>query len=615
MKQLLTQSLAVLAFLLLGSAVQAQTPFWSEDFAGGIPAGWTNVDASGQGAVWTWCNDPAAGNNQVGCPSIWDDGLNEQEPFAATTATNGFVTVDSDEYGNIPANHVSELTTDAIDCSGKSEVFVTFQTHIGVYTVNAESGAILRVSTDKMNWTDYTIFPGLTTSIRWSANPETPILDISAAAAGSATVYLQWQWTGNYEYQWSLDDIAIYDANPTPRHDVAIGEFFYPASSMATPESQIGTDTFGFFAYLSNQGTETQTNIKLKAYVTTDADDVIWQDSVVIPALAAGVVDSAFETPNQFAPELPIGEYRIKYTVSADSVDLRPFNNAVESTFYVTNNLFSKEDGPEQGYRPSGGGDWYVGNLYTMSAGSMDSYRATLAQFAFATNASELPTADVEATIFLFRVGDNVVLSGPDYNFQDADFLNGDLEWLGVGTYDAPDTVGNYEMQTVEILDFNTSSPGVLLENGARYILAVGYAGLSNVAFHAFNDNVNYLFPSTMTYSDQWYTGGFGGDVNAMLRMAISLVSTTDNTPLPDNTMKIFPNPVSETLNLAVSFDQPTDATITIADLTGRVIIVQDREGLTQENLSYQLQVASGTYLARIATAEGTLTKKFVVQK
>ena len=38
------------------------------------------------------------------------------------------------------------------------------------------------------------------------------------------------------------------------------------------------------------------------------------------------------------------------------------------------------------------------------------------------------------------------------------------------------------------------------------------------------------LFPSTFTYSDQWYTGGFGGDANAVARMAISLVSTTDNT-------------------------------------------------------------------------------------
>ncbi len=37
---------------------------------------------------------------------------------------------------------------------------------------------------------------------------------------------------------------------------------------------------------------------------------------------------------------------------------------------------------------------------------------------------------------------------------------------------------------------------------------------------------------------------------------------------------------------------------------------------MTSQRLSYPLpQLSAGTYLARIATPEGTLTKKFVVQK
>lgn len=613
MKQLrLTSTLFTL--LLIGSSVLAQTPFWTQDFAGGIPMGWTNADASNQGALWTWCNDPAAGNGQTGCPSVWDDALNAQVPFQATTATNGFVTVDSDEYGNIPNNHISQLTTSAINCAGKNEVFITFQTHIGVYTVGADVGAILRVSTDKVNWTNYTIFPGLTTSVRWSDNPEVPIINISDVAANQATVYVQWQWTGNYEYQWNLDDIAIFGENPTPKHDVGIGVYFFPPSSVAQPVSQIATDTFGFSAELSNRGTVAQTNILLKVQVTTDTDEQLFADSILIPSLAPGVTDSFFALPNQYAPELPEGEYRIKYSVKADSVDLRPANNNFQNTFYVTNNLFSKEDGPEQGYRPSGGGDWYVGNLYRMSAGTLDKYQATVAQISFTTNADDLPITDVEATVFLFRVVDTIDVNFA--NFDDADFLSSSLVWVGVGSYEAPDTVQNYQLQTVPLLDFNTNLPGVVLDKGARYILAVGYSGASNVTFHAFNDDVSMYFVSTLTYSDQWYTGGFGEDVNAVARMAISLVSTTDNKPLPESTMKVFPNPVRETLQLAVNFEKPTDATITIADLTGRVLTIQDREGLTENQISFQMsQLTSGAYLVRIATAEGTLTKKFVVQK
>jgi hypothetical protein len=65
---------------------------------------------------------------------------------------------------------------------------------------------------------------------------------------------------------------------------------------------------------------------------------------------------------------------------------------------------------------------------------------------------------------------------------------------------------------------------------------------------------------------------------------------------------------------LKVDFNKATDATITIAQLDGRVIRYENREGLTNETLSYQLpNLAAGTYLARIATKEGTKTKKFVV--
>jgi hypothetical protein len=99
--------------------------------------------------------------------------------------------------------------------------------------------------------------------------------------------------------------------------------------------------------------------------------------------------------------------------------------------------------------------------------------------------------------------------------------------------------------------------------------------------------------------------------------MGISLVTSTDNNPLADNTMSIFPNPVvNGNVNLDLNFVQPTDATITIADMSGRVISVRDRKGVTQEKVNFNLpQLATGTYIARIATKEGTLTKKFVVQQ
>ena len=608
MKQLLTKSLPLLVFLLCGMMTQAQNIFWSEDFTNGIPAGWTNVDASGQGFVWEHC-----ANTDPGCAPVFTG----EQAFQATTASTGFVHVNSDGglSGPLPQNHVSRLTTSAIDCTGKGVVFIEFQSHIGTYVEPIETDAIIRVSTNGTTWTEFQPFPGLIETNYFSPNPYYSILDISAVAANQATVYIQWQWTANWEYMWDLDDIVLYDANPTPRHDLSMTDYFYTPSSMVTPVSQIATDTFGFFIFLSNLGSEDQTNVVVKASVTTDTDEEIYADSIILPVLASGVVDSFVELAGRYAPELPAGNYQLKYAVRADSSDSRPIDNSISSRFIVSQNVFSKEAGASiTSTSPFDPGDWYAANLYTMSSGSMDNYQVAQVQFSFATDPAELPVADVEATVFLFRMSDDVL---PDYsNFDRSELISTSLEWVAVGPYEAPDTMQNFSLQAAQLLDASTFEPFVPLDNGARYILAVGYAGNSNVTRHVFDTEANTAYTvSTLVFTDQWYTGGFTGR-NAVLRMAISLVTTTDNKPLPESTMKVFPNPIRETLNLGLNFDQPTKATITIADLTGRVIRLEDREGLTNDILTYQLpELAAGTYLARIATEEGTLTKKFVVQK
>jgi hypothetical protein len=413
---------------------------------------------------------------------------------------------------------------------------------------------------------------------------------------------------------WSIDDVELYDQNPTPGNDMAISAFFYPVSSFASPASQIATDTFAFEVNLNNNGLNPQTNIVVTAYVKEDGGATLHTQTITIPELAAGVKDSAFLFPQLYAPELQNGVYLIGYTLTSDSLDQRPTDNERESPFVVSNDFFAKEDGPEQGYRPSAGGDWAVGNLYRMGAGAFDMYKATEAEFAFTTNEDDIPVGEVEAALYLFKISNDVA---PDFsNFDASGFLTSSMEWLGTANYEAPDSLQGYELQRVELTDLNTALPGVVLEPNTRYLLAMEYANASASAFHAFNDDVYYYFPSTFIFNTDWNPFGFGGDVNAVLRLYISLVSTTDEKVLPANTITVFPNPVRETVQLGIEFAEPTDATITIADINGRVIHVEDRQGLTQETLQYRLpQLASGTYLARIATAKGTLTKKFVVQK
>ncbi|MEO6038336.1 MAG: hypothetical protein ABIQ93_07985, partial [Saprospiraceae bacterium] len=471
MKQTFTKLLCAILLLSAGMAT-AQTPFWSENFTNGIPAGWTNVDLSGHGVLWTWCSDPTAGNNEPGCAPVFDDAINLQSPFAATTASTGYVTVDSDEAGQLSSVHKSELTTTAINCTGKNTVFVSFESHTGVYTPNDQT-MLLRVSTDKVNWTTFDPFPDLSLAVRWSDNPTVSVFDISSLAGNQATVYLQWQYIGVYEYFWDLDDIKLFPENPTARFNLTISDFFYSPSSFATPESQIATDTFGFFAYVTNEGLESMTNVVLTATVTDENDNILFSDSTTMDEIPAGIMDTAIVLPSTFAPELSQGVYYLKYELHADSVDARPDGNSGESPFLVTNNVFSKEIEPQLLTRTSQDIPWNVGNFYRMSTSTLEQYKASIAEFTFGTDPTELAAADVEATIYLFKVNDGVAADFSD--FETTNFPSDSLSWIGYASYEAPDTMENGLLQDVELLDFNTSDPGVLLEPGGRYFLMIGY--------------------------------------------------------------------------------------------------------------------------------------------
>ena len=402
--------------------------------------------------------------------------------------------------------------------------------------------------------------------------------------------------------------------------NVYMASNFYPVQNVQTPVSQIATDTFGFSANLTNVRGTDLTNVVLTAKVTTAAGAELFSTSLTIPTLTGDVADSLFVLPDLYAPELPIGDYRIYYSTSSDPLGDIDFKHETRDVFKVTEDLFAKDDytisnGLRPGTLPDAG--WAIGNLYVMSAGSQDNYQVTTTEFAHAVNTGETPINEIGADLFLFRVNDDVAA---DWSlFEGTDFLSPSLQWIGTGSYVAPANAANYQLQQIEMLDLNSALPGVPIEAGASYIVAAFYPDSSKTAFNAFDQDVETSGPSginTLSYSTQWFLGGFSSGCCAVLRMYIDLVTTTDEKPLPASYMNVYPNPVKDVLNLGLNLGTASDVTITIAELSGRTIRIEDKKGLTNETLTYNLpQLASGTYLARIATKEGTLTKKFVVQK
>jgi hypothetical protein len=605
MKRIFSTLLTMAIVAVSAISLQAQTPFYTQDFSGtALPTGWTTTDAGGHNAIWKHCAGPNAN-----CANLYGHAV-----FASATAANGYMVMNSDGYGQLSSNHVSRLTSKAIDCSTAPKVFARFESLIGVYATDSDNNILLKVSTNGTTWTSFNFIPGLTSSNKFSSNPEISIVDISSIAAGHATVYLQFEWTGNYEYWWMLDDLTLSAVDPTPANDLAIGDFFYAPSSYATPASQIATDTFGFYALVSNKGTADQTNVTLYAQVRDFSNAVLFTDSVKIDVLPVGYVDSVLTLPNQYAPELSVGMYSIVYFVKSDGTDGKPADNVKGDFFQVTDNLYSKENGPTGGLRPGGGGDYTVGNLYKVSKDALDNYQALNLQVACATDSSVLPIQNVSVTAYIFRIHDDV---GDDFsNFDNTTLFSASFDWVGVGSLTFPSDATQYGIQTVDLTDATTSAAGVAIHPGKRYVAAISYTDANNVAYQAFSDETKHFFISTLVFSTQWFGGGFGNDQNAVIRMQIALVSATDEHKLPEGTLSVFPNPVKDDLHLKVNFATPTDATITLAELDGRVIDIDNRKALSNDVLTYQIpQLPAGTYLARIATREGTQTKKFIVLK
>jgi hypothetical protein len=615
--------LLLFSIALLFNHLHAQEAvIFEEQFDGGIPGTWEIGPGEPEGAVWQWTHDGRANdglvNGQVVNALFWGT----RGPIQSPSVSNGCAMYNSDIYdgggtgvgqGMFPGTHSGTLVSPSIDCTDYP--FVSLKMNQYARANANQISTIFEVSNDGgMTWTPFVINEAVVGNGSTTAD-NVLLVDISEVAGNQPDVKLRFTWSGRY-YFWLIDDVQLIE---TPRNNLSLGDFFYAPASYAQPASQIITDTMGFSADVSNIGREAQTNVVLKATIRNAQSDILYQDSVVIEELPAFYVDSTLQIENLFVPDmLSAGQtYTLSYEVYSldDLDDFNPLDNSDSEPFIVTENLFAKEDGLGiGGIRPGGGGDYQLGNLYQMSPLSGNNFIATNVTFTGAKNAADGPMDGEQVTVLLYKVKDNVL---PDFsNFNDASVgQDDDLDLVGFQGYTFPDGFTNYTEVGAELLNVD-AEPGVPLVPGGRYFLVISYEGTAGNIFAGVDDDINYFQISTIVYTSNWFLGGFGPEEAALVRMEIELSTSTDEQPLPDNVLSVYPNPTPDQLNVGLDFANPSDAMVIIADINGRVLMVREYYGVQKENLNYDVsRYAPGTYLIRVSTAEGTKTKKFVVAK
>ena len=326
----------------------ARSAFYSEDFSGGFPAGWTSVDdltPSGETAVnFVWSDDPgavtAASANQ---PLILT--------FLAPGASNGYLWANSDRglSSAPPSIALTRLTTTSIDCSGQSTVLLTMKSTIGVFDLDADTACKVRVSTDGVNWTDFAPFPCLVTGNinppceRFSYNPQSVAINISSVAANQSNVVLQFQWRGGWEYYWAIDDLEL---SPIPDHEIKMDYGFASQFSGGfeygrVPVNQMQS-TLNVGAEVVNFGAMDQTNVAVNVSLQDASGTEIGSAVTNIGTILNGdtvVTDEYITLPDP----LQVGLYTTVFTVTSDQIALDddPGNNTKERSFEVTSDLYS----------------------------------------------------------------------------------------------------------------------------------------------------------------------------------------------------------------------------------------------------------------------------------
>jgi len=161
-----------------------RVPFYETAFDGGLPAGWSVVDAAGSGVVWRF-DDPGARGNLTG-------------------GSGAFAIVDSDKNG--PKAVDTSLRSPAFDFSGETTVILEFKYDFRWYTYGNAEVADVDVSLNGgTTWTNVWRRSGAS-----DRGPKTARVNLSALAGGQADVRVRFRYyNANYDWWWQVDDVFL----------------------------------------------------------------------------------------------------------------------------------------------------------------------------------------------------------------------------------------------------------------------------------------------------------------------------------------------------------------------------------------------------------------------
>ncbi len=540
------------------------------------------------------------------------------DPINSTTASNGFMMVDSDLYGGEEGGTGIEncwfQNANPINCADFSFVSIRFQNQYRMWDGGNDDGneyCLVEVSRDGTTWpspnsfevsegfVDYGNGPVQARFECWPnmgtqdpvGNPTTLSFDITPVAGGQETVYVRFRWKGTWGYAWMVDDVELFE---TPENDVAVDNYV-----SYTDYSTTDTYEYGIWPY--DQVGEIQMGARVRNLGQFDAENIVL--NVEVNGSGAGTTSTPITLGYQEADTVRAngyvipaveGTYTVDMTIDFDAEDENPGDNVASTSFQVDEFLFARDNGTFTSSFPA--------MTYTTEFSSANGYQFFEESTVYAVDVA-FTSGDIGAEVQVHVLDGNLDIIASSSEFQlNAASINtnpgaGDLNWTTI-TLDDPFTIAAGTFALASVQSFGGQNVRV-----ARAQIAPAQTCFVQGNFGA--DAVFDWYFTTTTFMLR-----FNLDPNAVT--SVEEVAVGQNFTLFQN----MPNPATGTTLIRYELGQNERVSFEVMDITGKRVQAQDLgmqpAGEHQFNLNIA-DLAPGMYTYTLNVGAERATRKMIV--
>lgn len=546
--------------------------------------------------------------------------------------------------GAAPAPQTVELISPIINTEGIANITIEFNQ----YYRNYASNCYLYYSTDGGTTWSSPFEVNASTTINTST-PNTSVTTskkrvILAGSRGTANFRFKFVWRGDY-YFWIIDDVKV--LNYTVR-DLAINPNFVAIPpSLYAPRNHI--EPINFMADVMNIGTLPQYNTRLEVRIRNPAGIIFNTVTNQFPNIFP--IDTIMQNrilPTAYTPTV-LGKYTGYYRVFGDSLDSNPANDTFHFSFWASDTStaravvvpnvgtanFSKEDASialtrnaNNFWLPNEPHSWRVGNFYRSKTYI---FRERVTSLTTRLNAKAAAGTPLQASIYkwvdsnqdgvvnenertLVALGDTLVpINTPNiatwFRFPMRDNITGS------------DFFFEHNTSYIAVIEWDAPASTITCTSDSCYLLSgfsldkYNYGAMKFLTDSLRNPRFTTILGKTAT--GDWTTTGFTNQ-SLVPVVRLTVIGFSPTRDLLDNRYKmlVFPNPSTENIaKIQIQMPKTQQILLQIYRIDGCFMAEQVIDDAIDKQ-EIQIDVSDysdGLYIAKIITAEGNMSKEFIV--